>query len=238
MIQAEGLCLSYGKQVLLEEAAFTMQKGERCGLIGRNGSGKSTLFGLIAGKEKPDGGTIVTPKGYRIGVLEQQIRFSCPTILEEASLGLQEDEKDCLYKAERILFGLGFSEETMNTRPDQLSGGYQLRVQLAKVLVSDPDCLLLDEPTNYLDILSIRFLTKFLKEWKGEMILISHDLQFLDDVTTHMMGIHRQKIYKLKGKSSDIFCNLMWTGLGQRPLRPPRPSPKRSSLKKCLCWNN
>jgi ATP-binding cassette subfamily F protein 3 len=205
MIQAEGLCLAYGKQVILESAGFTMQKGERCGLIGRNGSGKSTLFGLIAGKEKPDGGTVVTPKGYRIGVLEQQIRFSCQTILEEAALGLQEDEKDCLYKAERILFGLGFSEEAMNTHPDRLSGGYQLRVQLAKVLVSEPDCLLLDEPTNYLDILSIRFLTKFLKEWKGEMILISHDLQFLDDVTTHMMGIHRQKIYKLKGKSSDIF---------------------------------
>jgi ATP-binding cassette subfamily F protein 3 len=96
MIQAEGLCLAYGSQVVLEDAGFSIQKGERCGLIGRNGSGKSTLFRLIAGKEKADGGTIVIPKGYRLGVLEQQIRFSQPTILEEAALGLQDDEKDCL----------------------------------------------------------------------------------------------------------------------------------------------
>ncbi|MBS0625959.1 MAG: ABC-F family ATP-binding cassette domain-containing protein [Verrucomicrobia bacterium] len=205
MIQAEGIFLAYGTQIVLEGAGFTLQKGERCGLIGRNGSGKSTLFRLLAGKEKADRGTIVSPKGYRIGVLEQQIRFSKPTILEEAALGLPEDEKDCLYKAERLLFGLGFSEEQMDSSPDSLSGGYQLRVQLAKVLVSEPDCLLLDEPTNYLDILSVRFLTQFLKEWKGEMILISHDLQFLDDVTNQMMAIHRQKIHKLKGKSSDMF---------------------------------
>ena len=128
-----------------------------------------------------------------------------PTILQEAALGLRDHEKDCLYKVERILFGLGFNEESMDVSPHTLSGGYQLRVQLAKVLVAEPDCLLLDEPTNYLDILSIRFLSHFLQEWRGEMILISHDLQFLDAATTHMMGIHRHKIYKIKGKSTDLF---------------------------------
>ncbi len=205
MFQADGLCLAYSDQVLLEQAAFTMQKRERCGLIGRNGSGKSTLFKLLSGAEQPDKGTIVYPKGYHLGLLQQQIRFTQPTILGEAALGLPDDEKDLLYKAETLLFGLGFSEEMMDKSPDSLSGGYQLRVQLAKVLVSEPDCLLLDEPTNYLDILSIRFLENFLRSWKGEMILISHDLQFLDAVTTHMMGIHRQKIVKIKGKSSDLF---------------------------------
>ncbi len=205
IIQAEGLCLSYGSQVVLEGAGFSIQRGERCGLIGRNGSGKSTLFRLIAGDEELDKGTIVMPKGYRLGLLQQQIRFSMPTILEEAALGLREDEKDCLYKVERILFGLGFSSESMDASPHSLSGGYQLRVQLAKVLVSEPDCLLLDEPTNYLDILSIRFLSNFLKEWEGEMILISHDLQFLDNATNYMMGVHRHKIHKIKGKSTDLF---------------------------------
>lgn len=140
-----------------------------------------------------------------MGVLQQQIRFTQPTILEEAALGLRADEKECVYKVERILFGLGFSKEAMDASPHMLSGGYQLRVQLAKVLVAEPDCLLLDEPTNYLDILSIRFLTSFLKDWEGEMILISHDLQFLDNVTTHMMAIHRHKIHKIRGKSSDLF---------------------------------
>lgn len=205
IIQADGLYLSYGGQIVFENASFSIQKGERCGLIGRNGSGKSTLFRVITGEEQLDKGVIILPKGYRIGVLQQQISFSQPTILEEAALGLKEDEKDCLYKVERILFGLGFSEEEMDSSPHVLSGGYQLRVQLAKVLVSEPDCLLLDEPTNYLDILSIRFLSRFLQEWEGEMILISHDLQFLDNATTHMMGVHRHKIHKIRGKSSDLF---------------------------------
>jgi ATP-binding cassette subfamily F protein 3 len=205
MIQGEGLCLEYGDQVVLKGATFSIQKGERCGLIGRNGSGKSTLFRLITGEEDPDLGTIAYPKGYRIGILQQQIRFSKPTILQEAALGLREEEKEALYKVERILLGLGFDMEDMELSPHTLSGGYQLRVQLAKVLVSEPDCLLLDEPTNYLDILSIRFLSKFLQSWKGEMILISHDLQFLDSTTTHMMALHRNKIYKIKGKSEDLF---------------------------------
>jgi ATP-binding cassette subfamily F protein 3 len=205
MIQADDLCIEYGEQVIFDGASFSIQKGERCGLIGRNGSGKSTLFRAIAKEEPLDRGTIVVPRGYRLGILQQQIRFTEATILEEAALGLKEDEKDCIYKAEQILFGLGFSDEAMNESPHMLSGGYQLRVQLAKVLVSEPDCLLLDEPTNYLDILAIRFLSQFLQEWEGEMILISHDLAFLDEVTTHMMGVHRKHIYKIKGKSNDIF---------------------------------
>ncbi|HSX10312.1 MAG TPA: ABC-F family ATP-binding cassette domain-containing protein [Chlamydiales bacterium] len=203
MIQADDLYLSYGGQEVLSGAGFSLQKGERCGLIGRNGSGKSTLFRLLTGAEAPDKGNIVMPKGYRLGILQQQIRFSKPTVLEEAALGLRDEAE--LYKVESILFGLGFTEEAMDASPHSLSGGYQLRVQLAKVLASEPDCLLLDEPTNYLDILSIRFFSKFLQQWKGEMILISHDLEFLDQATTHMMGIHRHHIYKIKGKSSDLF---------------------------------
>lgn len=174
-------------------------------MIGRNGSGKSTLFRLITGKEEPDEGTVTLSRSYRIGVLEQQIQFSQPTVLQEAALGLRDVEKECIYKVEHILFGLGLSEELHQSSPRELSGGYQLRVQLAKVLVSEPDCLLLDEPTNYLDILSIRFLSRFLQDWKGEMILISHDLEFLDETTTCMMGIHRHKIFKIRGKSSDLF---------------------------------
>lgn len=204
-MQFEGLSLSYGGREIFKDVSFNIQKGEKCGLIGRNGAGKSTLFRLIAREEEADSGSIVFPRGYRLGLLQQHIRFTKDTILEEAALGLKPDEKDLVYKAETILFGLGFTEDMMDQSPHMLSGGYQLRVQLAKVLVSEPDCLLLDEPTNYLDILSIRFLTQYLQEWEGEMILISHDLQFLDAVTTHMMAIHRQGVYKLKGKTSDIF---------------------------------
>lgn len=205
MIQVEDLSLSFGEQVVFENVFASLQKGERCGLIGRNGSGKSTFFRLLTGEEKPDQGRVILPKGYRLGVLQQQIRFTQATVLQEGALGLAEGEKEALYQVESLLFGLGFSEADMDRSPHDFSGGYQLRIQLAKVLVSKPDCLLLDEPTNYLDILSIRFLSRFLKSWKGEMILISHDLQFLDEVTTHMMGVHRQKILKLQGKSDDLF---------------------------------
>ena len=83
--------------------------------------------------------------------------------------------------------------------------GFQLRLHLAKVLLSEPDCLLLDEPTNYLDILSIRFLSRFLKQWKGELILISHDREFMDDVTTHTLGVHRKKVKKVKGGTTVFF---------------------------------
>ena len=204
-MQADELTLAYSGETVLEKVTFSIQRGERCGLIGRNGAGKSTLFRLLAGEEQPDEGRIILPKGYRLGVLKQQINFTKDTVLEEAALGLKEDEKDFLYKVESLLFGLGFTEEAMSASPHSFSGGYQLRIQLAKVLCSEPDCLLLDEPTNYLDILSIRFLTKFLQEWEGEMILISHDLEFLDAVTTHMMGIHRKSVHKIKGKSNDIF---------------------------------
>lgn len=206
MIQVDDIHIAYGGHPVLEGISFSIQKGEKCGLIGRNGCGKSTLFRLITGQEKADGGTISTPKGYRIGYLQQHIRFTQPTVLEEAALGLREEEKDALYKVEKLLGGLGFAEELWDLPPESFSGGYQLRIQLAKVILAEPDCLLLDEPTNYLDILSVRFLSKFLKNWQGEMILISHDLEFLDATTTHMMTVHRKKAHKIKGSSSDLFA--------------------------------
>ena len=209
MIQVEGLSLAYYGEHLFEDASFSIQPGERCALVGRNGSGKSSLFRLLTGKEVPDKGTIVKRKNYLIGTLDQHIVFSCPTLIEEAALGLRQEEKDCIYKAEAILFGLGFKEEDLERSPQDFSGGYQLRLHLAKVLVGDPDCLLLDEPTNYLDIVSIRWFTKFLKQWKGEFILISHDREFLDSVSTHTMGIHRQKVSKVRGGTIDFFEQIM-----------------------------
>lgn len=209
MIQIDSLTLAYHGEALFEDASFSIQPGERCALVGRNGSGKSSLFRLIVGKETPDKGTIAKRKNYTIGILDQHIVFTRSTLIEEAALGLQPKEKDCIYKAETILFGLGFKEEDLERAPQEFSGGYQLRLHLAKVLVGEPDCLLLDEPTNYLDIVSIRWFTKFLQEWRGEFILISHDREFLDSVSTHTMGIHRQKVSKVKGNTIHFFEQLM-----------------------------
>ncbi len=209
MIQVDDLTLSFSGVSVLENVSFTVNAGERCGLIGRNGSGKTTLMRLLVGQETQDGGTISFPRGYKLGYLDQHIRFSCNHVLEEACLGLKPEERDASYKAEKILFGLGFKEEEMDLNPLQMSGGYQLRLHLAKVLLSEPDCLLLDEPTNYLDILSIRFLTRFLQQWKGELLLISHDRQFMDSVTTHTLGVHRKKVRKFKGGTETFFQHIL-----------------------------
>ena len=117
-----------------------MNAGERLGLVGRNGHGKSTLFKLILGEEEADSGEIVIPRNYRIGHLEQHLHFTQPTILDEAALGLPEEELHSIYKAEAILFGLGFSEADLVRAPGEFSGGFQIRINLAKLLLSDPTC--------------------------------------------------------------------------------------------------
>jgi ATP-binding cassette subfamily F protein 3 len=185
-----------------------MTPGERLGLVGRNGHGKSTLFRIILGEEEPDAGTVVFPRGYRVGHLAQHIHFTRPTVLEEGCLGLPEGEEHDEYKVERILFGLGFTKDDMYRSPDEFSGGYQVRLNLAKVLVSKPNLLLLDEPTNYLDIISVRWITKFLRAWEGEMILISHDREFMDSVTTHTAAIHRSKIKKVQGGTEKLYAQI------------------------------
>lgn len=209
MLQFNNLAKHFGDQTVFENVTFTINKGEKCGLVGRNGSGKTTLFRLIIGEEESDDGEVNLPKHYSIGYLDQHITFTEDTIIAEAALGLPDQEKDALYKAEAILFGLGFNNDNLSQHPSELSGGYHLRLHLAKVLLSDPDCLLLDEPTNYLDIISIRWLQKFLKSWRKELIIISHDRAFMDSVTTHTLAIHRQKIRKIKGGTEDIFQQIL-----------------------------
>lgn len=209
MIQFENVFLGFGAHTLFQNASFTLQKGEKCGLVGRNGSGKSTIFKLINKEMVADSGIVKSSKNYRLGILQQHIRFSKPTLIEEAVLGLPDEDKEQTYKAEKILFGLGFTEQDLEKPPHLFSGGYHLRLHLAKVLLSEPDCLLLDEPTNYLDLLSIRWLMNFLKRWKGEFILISHDRDFMDSVTTHTMGIHRTTFRKIKGSSIDFFSTIL-----------------------------
>jgi ATP-binding cassette subfamily F protein 3 len=208
MIQAKNLSKHFGGQELFDRVSFQLGSRERVGLVGRNGSGKSTLFKLILGELSADSGEISIPKGYRLGALEQHIHFTKPTVLEECIQVLNPD--DFLeHEAEKILFGLGFSDEDMQKDPQSFSGGYQIRINLTKVLLQAPSLLLLDEPTNYLDIVSVRWLKTFLKNFPGEIMLITHDREFMDDVVTHTMGLHRQQLKKIKGDTAKFYEQIL-----------------------------
>lgn len=208
VIAVENLGKSFGGQVLFENAAFQIGDGERIGLVGRNGHGKTTLIKIISGEEGYDTGSIICPKNFRIGYVKQHLSFTEKTIIDECCTGLPRSEKDHVWKSEKILAGLGFSKDDLSRSPSEFSGGFQVRLNLAKVLVSDPDLLLLDEPTNYLDITSIRWIEKFLVSWKGELILITHDRSFMDKVITHTLGIHRTKIRKIQGDTSKFYSQI------------------------------
>jgi len=208
MIQLQGISKSFGERVLFEDINIVVGPRERVGLVGRNGMGKSTLFRIILGEEKEDEGSIAIPKGYRIGALEQHLDFSGKTILDEVISALPDDQVYDHWRGEKILFGLGFSDNDLSRAPSEFSGGYQIRVKLAKVLVSAPNLLMLDEPTNYLDIVSLRWLAEFLKTFPGEVLMITHDRGFMDLVSDHIMGIHRKKVKKIKGKTRKYYEQL------------------------------
>jgi ATP-binding cassette, subfamily F, member 3 len=209
VIKINQLSKSYFARELFSDVTLQMNAGDRLGLVGRNGHGKTTLFRLILGQEEPDSGEITIPRNYRIGHLEQHLHFTQPTILEEAALGLPEEEAHSIYKAEAILSGLGFSESDFEKAPGEFSGGFQIRINLAKLLLSEPNLLLLDEPTNYLDITSVRWITRFLSNFRGELILISHDRDFMDRVTTHTAVIHRQKVRKFEGGTAKAYAQIV-----------------------------
>ena len=149
MITIENLTKSYGAEVLFDNVGFKLNLKEKIGVVGRNGHGKTTLFRLITGQIPYDSGDIVIPKHYRVGYVRQEIEFTKDTVLAEGMTGLRDDQEDYQWKVEEILSGLGFSEEDFYRPPEEFSGGFQVRLNLAKVLVSEPDLLLLDEPTRH-----------------------------------------------------------------------------------------
>ena len=205
MIRIENLHKSYGDLILFAGISFALNERERLGVVGRNGHGKTTLFRMILGKENPDSGSIIVPKNYRIGYVSQNLEFRHDTILTEAISALPEPEKDHHWKAEKILAGLGFTQTNFDRHPKTFSGGYQVRLNLAKALIAEPDLLLLDEPTNFLDIISIRWIERFLQNWPHEIMLITHDRSFMDKLVTHTLGIHRGTVRKIEGDTAKYY---------------------------------
>lgn len=205
MLKLENISKSFSGKEIFNDINFILNDNEKLGLIGRNGCGKSTLLKIISGELEKDDGNIITSKNYRIGYLQQHLQFKEKTILDEVCSALPEYKQDNFWEVEKILQDIGFSMEDLNRSPDEFSGGWQIRLNLAKLLVAEPDLLLLDEPTNYLDIISIRWLKQFLKEWKKSFILITHDRVFLNDVITHTLIIHRGTSKKITGNVDQMY---------------------------------
>jgi ATP-binding cassette, subfamily F, member 3 len=208
MIQIINLSKEYSSNVLFENATFSLKKSEKVGIVGRNGCGKSTLMKIIMGAESSSSGEVQIPKNYKLAWLEQHIHFTHPTVLSEVSSVLASPELE-EYKSKKILNGLGFDDQQMLKSPQAFSGGYQLRINLAKAILKEPDLLLLDEPTNYLDIGSIRWLKRFLRDLPCEVMIISHDRDFIDDVCGTIVGIHRKKLYRSEGNTEKFYNSIM-----------------------------
>lgn len=204
MIQFSNVEKSYGARELFKGVTFALSAGERLAIIGRNGTGKSTIFRLILGDESPDQGEVIVPKGYKIGHLSQHLEFHEANVLDEVCRGLPPGREDERYRGEILLSGLGFSSQDFELPAAQFSGGFQIRVELARVLLSEPNLLLLDEPTNYLDIVSARWLEGYFREWPNEIMIISHDRTFLDKVSTHTMILHRGQVRKVSGGTAKL----------------------------------
>jgi len=184
LLSLRGLRVGFGGAPLFSGIELHVGRGDRAALVGRNGSGKSTLMKAIAGTIEADGGTVYTEPGIVIGWLEQEPRFEPGmTVAEYVAAGLHP-----AHEVEQILVEIGLPPERELTT---LSGGEGRRAGLARVFTSPPDLLLLDEPTNHLDLSMIEWLEAKLKQFRGALIVISHDRAFLANVTNRIFWLDR-----------------------------------------------
>lgn len=185
LIDAQGLKASRPNRPLFENISLTLSDGDRIGVVGLNGCGKSTLLRILSGDYAPDAGVVRYGRGARIGILAQQPALPSGSVRDAVSAD---------WRGEAMLDRLGMSG-LIDAQTNELSGGQQKRVALAKLLVSEWDALILDEPTNHLDLDAIAYLEDWLANFRGGLILVTHDRHVLDRVTTKVLEIDRGKAY-------------------------------------------
>ena len=256
---AEELSLAIGRQTLYDNAEFFINAGERVGLIGRNGSGKSTLLRLITGEELPGSGNLTRARNLRVAVLPQDfeidngrsiadnvrdglawflelqkkfetVSVNSPEHAEIDHLLMLHDGWNLDTKVEQVLAKLGLSDPQ---RPcDKLSGGEKRRVALARAIISEPDLLLLDEPTNHLDVAAVEWIEKFLAEYRGSCLFVTHDRYFLDRIATRIVELSHGKLYSYQGSYSDFLASKAERELNEDILDAKR----RSFLRREVEW--
>lgn len=190
----------FGEKVIFEDASFGVQEGEKIGIIGINGTGKTTLLRMVAGLEEPEGGQVIKQNGIRIAYLPQNPEFPAnATVMSYALDGNVETD----WLVQSNLTKLGVDE--YDSLIENLSGGQKRKVAMAKVLASDFDILLMDEPTNHLDEEMISWLEEYLKDYKGVILMVTHDRYFLDRVSNRILEISHGKIYSYEANYSKFL---------------------------------
>jgi ATP-binding cassette subfamily F protein 3 len=239
LIGLQNVSFEFGARVIVEDATWHIQPGDRIGLIGYNGTGKSTLLKVLVGEYTPSKGTVEKSRDTTIGYLHQDLlSFDTSETITEVALGAFErvralekeiealgialendsDNNDLLikytdalheldvldgyniqHKAEEVLHGLGFSSQDLKRPYKEFSGGWRMRVLLAKMILQQPDVLLLDEPTNHLDLPSIEWLEKYLLHYQGSVVIVSHDKFFLNRMVNKIVEVYQQSLHIYSG---------------------------------------
>jgi ATP-binding cassette subfamily F protein 3 len=239
LIGLQNVTFEFGARVIVEDATWHIQPGDRVGLVGYNGTGKSTLLKVLVGEYTPSRGSVEKGRETTIGYLHQDLlSFDTKESITEVALGAfervralekeieqlgQELEKDSEnhdllirytdalheldvldgynihHKAEEVLHGLGFSNEDLSRPYQEFSGGWRMRVLLAKMILQQPDVLLLDEPTNHLDLPSIEWLEKYLLHYQGSVVIVSHDKFFLNRMVNKIVEVYQQQLHIYSG---------------------------------------
>lgn len=241
LIGLQNVTFEFGARVIVQDATWHINPGERIGLIGYNGTGKSTLFKVLVGEYTPSKGSVEKSRETTIGYLHQdllsfdtnetilqvalsafekvkQIEEELATITKKLETDSSEEllllysEKlhdlevagayEIEHKTEEVLHGLGFSDKDLKRPYKEFSGGWRMRVLLAKMILQQPDVLLLDEPTNHLDLPSIEWLEKYLINYKGSVVIVSHDKYFLNRMVNKIVELYQQELHIYSGNYS------------------------------------
>ena len=188
--------MEFSAKPILNDITFLINRKDRIALIGKNGAGKTTLLRLIAGEMQPTKGHISRDKELNIGYLPQHmIHAEGTTVREEVDKVRDQDDPKSVGLMEKTLMGLGFVRTDFDRPCSEFSGGWRMRIELAKILLKKPDLLLLDEPTNHLDIESIQWLEQWLLSSGSAIVLVSHDKAFMDNVANRTIEISLGRIY-------------------------------------------
>lgn len=234
MITITNMSLNRGNRSLFSDASLAIQPGYKVGLIGTNGTGKSSLFALLLGELEADRGKVMLPARLRIShVAQETLALTCSALdyvldgdkdLRQLEAGLQHaetsndttqmanfytelaaiDAYSAPARAARLLDGLGFSQPQQQFKVAEFSGGWRMRLNLAQALMAPADLLLLDEPTNHLDFAGMLWLEDYLINYSGTLLVISHDRDFLDRVTSHVAHLDKRQFVMYKGNYSSF----------------------------------